>query len=153
MEAYLQDKTFLKTLMENRSRTIYVRVTTLDMDLNVIDRIIGRPTEGSINVDGASAVRRSCSLTFVTDRIDISDHNWALNTRVKLEIGMANTTSDYPELDIIWFPQGVYVITQFSMAIGTNSSTISISGQDKMCLLSGEVSGLLPAEVDFAHYN
>lgn len=153
MEAYLQDKTFLKTLMENRFRTIYVRVTTLDMDLNVTDRIIGRPTEGSINVDGASAVRRSCSLTFVTDRVDISDHNWALNTRVKLEIGMANTTSDYPELDIIWFPQGIYVITQFSMAIGTNSSTISISGQDKMCLLSGEVSGLLPAEVDFAHYD
>lgn len=153
MEAYLQDRVFLKKLMENRSRTIYVRVTTLDMDLNITDRIIGRPTEGSINVDGASAVRRSCNLTFVTDRIDISDHNWALNTRVKLEIGMANTTSDYLDVDIAWFPQGIYVITQFSMAIGTNSSTISISGQDKMCLLSGEVSGLLPSEIDFAHYD
>lgn len=153
MNTILQDKAFLKQLMERRNRITYVRITALDLDLNIKDEIIGRATEGSINVDGASAVRRSCSLTLVTENVNINSYNWALNTRFRLEIGVKNNTALYTSNPIIWFPQGVYVITQFSAALGTGSYTISLSGQDKMCLMNGEISGQVTAETDFGQYD
>jgi hypothetical protein len=59
-------------------------------------------TQGSINLDGASAVRRTCSLTFVAKDFNYSNYLWGLNTKFKLEIGVENTIdSAYP--DIIWF--------------------------------------------------
>ena len=152
MVAVLQDKEFLANLLQKRNRTIYVKITALDLDLQEKDEIYGYATDGSINIDGASAVRRSCNLTLVSENINIKEYNWALNTRFRLEIGVKNNTSQYTNKPIIWFPQGVYVITQFSAALSTSGYTISISGQDKMCLLSGEVSGLLTAETDFGKY-
>ena len=80
--------------------------------------------------------------------MDINDFYWGLNQKFKLEIGMRNTIDDsYP--DIIWFPQGVYVITSFSTSQNTNSFTINISGKDKMCLLNGDVGGNIPSTTDF----
>ena len=153
MKQYLQDKIFMKALMEHRDRTTYVRITALNLDLTERSEIMGYATEGSINVDGASAVRRSCNLTLITNQNDIKDYEWALSTRFRLEIGVANHTKTYLDEPIIWFPQGVYIITSFSAALGANSYTISISGQDKMCLMNGEVSGLVTAETDFGRYD
>jgi hypothetical protein len=45
-------------------------------------------TGGSINIDGASAVRRSCSLTMVAQDFNYNDYYWGLNTKFKLEIGV-----------------------------------------------------------------
>ena len=54
----------------------------------------------------------------------------------------------YPQ-DIIWFPQGTYIINQFNIQQNTNSYNISISGMDKMCLLNGSIGGMLTASIDF----
>ena len=71
-----------------------------------------------------------------------------LNTKFKLEVGLKNTIDpDYPE--IIWFPQGIYIITSFSSSLSANSYSISINGKDKMCRLNGEFGGALPASIDF----
>lgn len=153
MKEYLKDKAFIKTLMEHRNRTTYVRITALNIDLTERNEIIGYATEGSINVDGASAVRRSCNLTLITNEPNINNYDWALNTRFRLEVGIKNCTSSYTDEFIIWFPQGVYIITSFNSALGAGSYTISISGQDKMCLMNGEVSGQLTAETDFGKYD
>jgi hypothetical protein len=53
----------------------------------------------------------------------------------------------YP--DIIWFKQGIYLITSFSTTHNTNSFNISIQGKDKMSLLNGEIGGSLESSVDF----
>lgn len=55
----------------------------------------------------------------------------------------------YPQ-DIIWFPQGTYIIGTFNTSRATNNYTVSISGKDKMCLLNGEMGGSLAAQTDFA---
>lgn len=113
-----------------------------------IEQIEGRVTAGSINIDGTSAVRRSCSLTMIAKELNINDFYWGLKTKFKLEIGVENKVdANYP--DIIWFPEGVYVITGFNTSVQTNNYTISISGKDKMCLLNGELGGSLPSSVDF----
>mgnify|MGYP007053726950 CR=1 FL=1 len=72
-----------------------------------------------------------------------------LERKFKLEIGLGNKIeSAYP--DIIWFNKGIYVITSFNSSHSTSQYTISIQGQDKMCLLNGTIGGsLTAASTDF----
>jgi hypothetical protein len=47
-------------------------------------------------------MRRTCSLTMVAPKVDVTNTYWALNNKFKLEVGVENTVdSSYPE--IIWF--------------------------------------------------
>ena len=138
-------KSFLKDLDQEKNKIIYARITLLNFAEAPIEQIEGRVTQGSINIDGASAVRRSCSLTLVAKEYD---YNWELNTKFKLEIGVENQiNSKYPE--IIWFPQGIYVLTAFNTAKTVNNFSISVQGKDKMCLLNGEIGGSLESNIDF----
>ena len=144
----LYDKDFLLKLDKNRNKTIYARITALQFNESPIEYIEGRVTQGSINIDGASAVRRTCSLSIICQDFDYNDYYWGMNTKFKLEVGVENTIdSDYP--DIIWFPQGIYLITNFSTSHSPTGLNINISGKDKMCLLNGEVGGSLESSVDF----
>ena len=144
----LYDKDFLLELDKCKNKIIYARITALTFDENPIQTIEGRVTQGSINIDGASAVRRTCSLTIVGQDFDYNDYYWGLSTKFKLEVGVENTINPtYPE--IIWFKQGIYLITSFNTSRSTNNFSISISGKDKMCLLNGDVSGSLESSIDF----
>lgn len=139
---------FLKKLDKQKHRTIYAKITSLTFEENPIETIEGRITGGSINIDGASAVRRSCSLTMVAQEFDFSNFYWGVSTKFKLEVGIINgVDASYP--DVIWFPQGIYVITSINTSRSTNNFTITIQGKDKMCLLNGEAGGSLESSVDF----
>ena len=99
----LLDKDFLKKLDNYNSREIYARITALTVNEAPIEFIEGQVTGGSINIDGASAVRRTCSLSLVAQGININNFYWGLNNKFKLEIGLKNFIDPkYP--DIIWFP-------------------------------------------------
>ena len=113
-------------------------------------------TGGNLNIDGSSAVRRTCNLTLVTDNVDINDYYWGLKTKFNLEIGLKNKlTNEYKFVDdglypeIVWFQQGIFLIATFNTSLSTNSCTISLSGKDKMCQLNGEMGGQLFASIDF----
>ena len=144
----LYDKEFLKELDKVKNKIVYAKVTALTVEESPVESIEGRVTQGSINLDGASAVRRSCSLSIVAQEFDYSDYLWGLNTKFKLEVGLQNDINEnYPK--IIWFNQGIYVITSFNTSRSTNNFTITIQGKDKMCLLNGEVSGTIGVQTDF----
>lgn len=144
----LYDKDFLYELSHEKEREIYARVTSLTQDEKPVEYIEGKVTAGSVNIDGASTVRRSCSLTLVAKDVNINDFYWGLNTKFKLEVGLKNKyNSNYP--DIIWFKQGLFVLTSFNTSQSLNNYTINLSGKDKMCLLNGEISGKLPHTTDF----
>lgn len=144
----LNDKDFLLELDQQRHRDVYARITLLTFQETPISNIEGKITSGTINVDGSSAVRRTCSLSMVTLEDEVNLFYMGIDRKFKLFIGLRNTiNTDYP--DIIWFPMGLYVTTSLSTARQTNGYTISISGKDKMCLLNGDVSGGLPASTDF----
>ena len=139
---------FLLDLDKSKTKTTYARITALRFDESPIETIEGRVTQGSINLDGDSAVRRTCSLTLVANEFNYQNYVWGMNTKFKLEIGVKNNiNSSYP--DIIWFKQGIYLISSFNTARSTSSFTITIQGKDKMCQLNGEVGGSLTASVDF----
>lgn len=144
----LYDKEFLLKLDKCKNKTVYARITALKFNESPIETIEGRVTGGSINLDGASAMRRTCSLTMVAQDFNYSDYYWGLNTKFKLEIGLQNEIDPLMP-DIIWFNQGIYLITGFNTSRNSNNFTISINGKDKMCLLNGEVGGSLESSVDF----
>lgn len=144
----LFDLDFLSQLLEAKGRTLYVRITLLTQDEFPLEYIEGKATGGSINVDGSSAVRRSCSISLVAKEVNINDFYWGLKNKFKLEVGIKNDINPNYD-DIIWFKQGIYVITSFNTSRGVSNYTINISGKDKMCLLNGDLGGTLPHTTDF----
>ena len=98
----LYEKEFLLELDRWKHKTIYARITSLRLDETPIELIEGRVTGGSINLDGTSALRRTCSLSMTAENFNHSSYIWGLNTKFKLEVGVKNfINSAYP--DIIWF--------------------------------------------------
>lgn len=145
------DADFLASLDRQSNKTIYVKLISLTYDEQPIEAIEGRATSGSVNIDGNSAVRRTCQISLVTDTLNISDYYWTLKTKFKVQIGVENTVTASPK--IVWFDQGVYVISSFSTAYSSNSYTVNISGKDKMCMLNGEVGGTFNSSVVFDSYD
>ena len=152
----------LKQLFEYPHREVYVRINQLQGNMSVLQ---GKATDGSISLDGSSGLRRTCNLSFTLDpsAFKLNQQGWVLNTRFELEVGLydfvgvqlttVNTEPIYKEGPIVWFKQGHYLITSFNASLGLDSVSVSISGQDKMCLLNGEVSGTIgAASVDFGKY-
>lgn len=155
-QLYLLDKDFLLSIIQQQQRDVYVRITALDINNIPVETIEGQATGGSINIDGNSSVRRTCSINMITDNININDFYWGIKTRFILEIGLYNylmgeysfkKNNKYPE--IVWFPQGQFLISSFNTSLSTNSCSISLSGKDKMCLLNGDLGGQLYASIDF----
>lgn len=148
MKNPLQDKDFLYNLNQDRHKEIYAKIISLSFDEKPLEQIEGRVTSGSINIDGASTVRRTCNLTLIAKDVNITDFYWGVSNKFTLEIGLKNNINkEYP--NIIWFKQGIYVITSFNSSLTNSNYTISINGKDKMCLLNGEISGNLPSSIDF----
>lgn len=146
----MYDKNFLKQLDLNRTKETYIKIISLTNEDLPVEEITGQASGGSINIDGTSSVRRSCSLSMTATKEDniITDKYWAYNHKFKLQVGLKNII-DRTQPDIIWFDQGVYIISNFSISESTSSLTISIQGKDKMCRLDGTISGSLPAQHDF----
>ena len=154
---YLNDSTFLKELDTMRIKEQYIKITVLDFHERPGQEIQGKIISGNINLDGRSAIRRTCNLTMIADAISnnltsINSTILSMNKKIRLEIGFLNKTYKYKEHDIFWFPLGVYVIINSSLSNGTGGTTISLQLKDKMCLLNGECGGILPASVTFHEY-
>jgi len=47
-----------------------------------------------------------------TKNLNINNVYWGITTRVKIEIGLLNQINPAYD-DIIWFPMGVYILTDF----------------------------------------
>ena len=143
MKNPLLDYDFLEQLDNQNNKEVYAKIISLNKEEKPLEEITGSITQGgSINIDGTSSVRRTCSLTMVTNQINIHEYYWGLHTKFKLYTGIKNDINpDYP--DIIWFKQGTYGISSFSTSQGTNDYTISIQGKDKMSYLNGEFGGII----------
>ena len=147
MDNYMYDKEFLKNLDNYQHKEKYARITALTLDEKPVETIEGKVTGGSVNIDGASALRRTSSLTLLAYDTKVTNYYWGLSNKYKLEIGLKNVINpNYP--DIIWFKMGIYSITSFSASVSGANYNISISGKDKMCQLNGELGGIFPFSVD-----
>ena len=143
------DRDFLQQLDEYNLREVYAKVIAINFDEQPQQELTGIVQSGSINIDGKSAVRRTCNVTLTTNQAQTrANIDWALRTKFKLYIGLKNFIN--PEYDdIIYFKMGTFVLTSYNTSFNTSGYTITIQGRDKMCLLNGDVGGSLMAETDF----
>ena len=59
-------KDFLRRLDESHNKITHAKVVRLTLNEDPVESIEGEITGGSVNIDGASAVRRTCNLTMVS---------------------------------------------------------------------------------------
>ena len=150
---YLKDTVFLKEFDKIKLKEKLLKIIALDKHENPIKQLTGKVINGSISVNGDSAMRRTGNLTFAinenqTDIMNI-DNLLSINKRVAIEIGFKNTTKHYLKYPILWFPQGVFIISAPSIDKGSSGIEVSLTLHDKMALLNGEAGGTLPAPINF----
>lgn len=154
---YLNDNQFLKFVDELHLKTQYAKIILLNWKEQPIKEIQGVVTGGNMNLDGKSSMRRTCNLsTFIADtayHITDIDNPFSLNKKIQIEIGYKNTTPYYQEYEMLWYPQGTFIITNTSLNRTAGGVIVSLTCKDKMCLLNGEVGGTFPASVTFHEYD
>ena len=155
---YLKDLNFLKSLVIQPIQSIFVKFTSLDWEENPLCEIQGLATSGSLNLNGQSAIRCTCNISItIPDETDYQINSQytikqliGVDNKIDLEIGYLNTTGEYTDFSILWFPLGLFVITQSSYSHSLSGLNVSLQLQDKMCLLNGTCGGVLPAETNFS---
>ena len=151
---YLKDSIFLKKLDEEKLKEHFVKLIILTFDEMPIQEIQGVITGGNFTLDGSSSMRRTGNLSMIADQYenDLTDtkHLLSINKKVEVLIGFTNTTNQYNNFPILWFPQGTYVIISPNIVHNASGVNISLTLHDKMALLNGECGGTLPASVIFS---
>ena len=151
---YLKDSEFLKKFDNIKLKEQYIKLIVLTFDKEMpIQEIQGKVLGGNFTLDGSSAMRRTGNLNMIADDqknnlIDIK-HLLSISKKIEILIGFINTTDEYSDYPILWFPQGTYVIIAFNVTHNNNGINISLTLHDKMALLNGECGGTLPASVVF----
>ncbi len=150
---YLKDSAFLKRFDETKLKEQYVKLIVLTFDEKPIQEIQGKVTGGNFTIDGSSAMRRTGNISLVADEYenDLTDtkHLLSINKKIEVLIGFINTTDEYTEYEMLWFPQGTYVIISPNITHDSNGVNISLTLHDKMALLNGECGGILSSSVVF----
>ena len=153
---YLKDSDFLQSLLDLKLSEQLIKVTVLNKLEKPLQEVQGKVISGNLNLDGKSAIRRTCNLTmYVEERVnDLTDirHLFSINKKVRAEIGLVNITDKYKEYDILWFPIGTFVITNPSISHSTGGVNITLTLKDKMSLLNGECGGVIPNSIVFHEY-
>jgi len=150
---YLKDSAFLKKFNETKLKEQYVKLIILTFDEKPIQEIQGKVTGGNFTIDGSSAMRRTGNINMVADEYenDLTDTKnlLSINKKIEVLIGFINTTDEYTDYEMLWFPQGTYVIISPNITHDSNGINISLTLHDKMALLNGECGGVLPSSVVF----
>lgn len=152
LENFLEDKEFLKLLENTTVKEHHVKIEVLDFNENVISEIQGKSTGGSISLDGASAMRRTCNITMNVTEDGYSltnlDNLISINKKIRVFSGYTNPSNAHKKYgETLWFPLGVFVVITASISHNLTDANINITAKDKMCLLNGECAGQLPAPV------
>ena len=154
---FLNDKSFLLKLDNEKNKKVFVKITVLNNNEIPIQDIEGKIIAGgNINIDGTSAMRRTASISFIAEEgennLSNIDNLLSINKRVKLSIGLENNIDNKYD-KIIWFKQGIFIINSLSLSHSATSVSINLNLKDKMCLLNGEAGGNLPTSVTFDSYD
>lgn len=148
---YLYNQNFLAELDQQQNLTQYIKLTVLTMQNVPIGTIEGKATGGSVSVNGSSAIRRSGSLSMIADesnyRITELSNIIYMNKKVSVEVGFNNNLNQYSEYDIIWFPLGVFVMSNANIQKNNSGINISLTLKDQMSLLNGENGGTFETAV------
>ena len=146
--AYLNDQDFLVEISNLQIATFFIKINLLNWQEKIIEQIEGKATQANVYLDANSLIRRTANISLILQEEDKANL-LSLNKKVSIEIGYENVTDKYKQFPILWFPLGVYVITNKSLTQSLDNNIVSLELKDKMVLLNGECGGTLPASVVF----
>ena len=152
---YLDDKNILLEIDKMPIRETFVKLELLNKKEESIGEIQGLLLNGNIAVNGDSAVRRTCNFSFFADKDnDQISKDKLLKTKFKIYIGLKNNLPKSLNIyePILWFPQGIFVFCGINMSKNASSRVVNITAKDKMCLLNGDVAGVIPDTVVLHEY-
>lgn len=137
----------IKIFEQNNSKYFF-KIQLLEWNSErIIENVEGEVISGTRTEDGNSIIRNTLSLNFVPTKGNyqlLNPNNQIYpNKKIKVLEGISNSMTNN---EIKWYPKGVYVLTSPSILFSTDSHTISINANDKMCLCDGSVAG----KIDFS---
>jgi hypothetical protein len=121
-----------------------------------IGDIEGVVTQGSISVNGNSAIRRSGSLTLVVPdekifglqfggetihKITDLKNLIAINKRARVYVGYSNTGYQYTNYSMFWFPLGTFSLQNPSVTYSNSGVQVQVKLSDLMTKLNGTDGG------------
>ena len=172
---FLQDKRFLQQLDKLHIKQQFVKITVLNWKEEPLKQIQGIAISGSVNLDGSSSMRRTATLSLFAEEKENNlanvDNLFSINKKCFLELGIVNTVPNYNKKTkdefgnvinnvinyqdiygrVIWFPLGLYVMFNPSIAHSMQGVTISMQLKDKMCLLNGDLGGQIHSAIEFSN--
>ena len=172
---FLQDKRFLQQLDKLHIKQQFVKITVLNWKEEPLKQIQGIAISGSVNLDGSSSMRRTATLSLFAEEKENNlaniDSLFAINKKCFLELGIVNNVPKYNKQtkdqfgniinnvinyketygQIVWFPLGLFVMFNPSIAHSMQGVTISMQLKDKMCLLNGDLGGEIHSAVQFSN--
>lgn len=133
-------------IISQQNKSIYVVIDLLDWAEDKIAELQGIVTGGSLSLQGDSSVRRTCSLdmTLQEDYADLTSTKnlISINKKIRIKIGVENNLEKYAHLgEKVWFNLGIFILTSCAINTVLESTTLNITAQDKMVLLTGDVGG------------
>ena len=158
---YLKDSSFLQELIGEKVSEQFIKDPSYKPmpqkgNEKPLKEIQGKTTGGNLSLNGSSSIRRTGSISLCVDENDNDltniEHLFSINKKVKIDIGLLNTTKRYINQEVLWFPLGVFIIANPSISHGDNGITISLSLKDKMSMLNGDCGGVIPASTVFHEY-
>lgn len=148
---YLKDFAFLKQFDQIKLKQQFVKLVVLTFNEQPIEEIQGKVISGSFNLDGTSSMRRTGNINLVANEyqndLTKTKNLLSINKKIQVLVGFTNTTKQYTQYDILWFPLGIYVIIAANISNSLNGINIALTLHDKMALLNGECGGVLPASI------
>ena len=121
-----------------------------DDEETLFDKIQQSYIDGKITTSQFNIIRQvyfqylEAQIAYNKKEITIEEYNESYNKFQTAVNGINFGLKNYP--DIIWFPQGIFILTDFKPTAKVNQYSIKITGKDKMCLLNGDISGTFNAE-------
>ena len=141
---YTQEQ--LNKFLQIPIKSTFVKIELLNWKEEFIREIQGLVTQGSISIDGKSSMRRTCNLTLtIPDNINEIELQTLINLNKKFKLYVGCQYQN----EIMWFKQGIFVFISANFSHSTSGTTVSITARDKMCLLNGQVQGVIPVSTIF----
>lgn len=129
---------------KQRIQNKHIKIQLLNRNLTPFygAELSGKCIDGNVNVDSTADIRRTCSITFVVNdaSFDIGESKYIwLNRYIELSVGIENLATD----EIVWFPQGIFLIDAPYVDYSADSYTLRFTGLDMMATLTGTRNGYL----------
>lgn len=130
------------SLVKQKEQKRYAVLRIVNREKRNVCSIRGEYISGGVDIDESSNIRRTGNVTMKVRESDIENlAHLAMNYYVRLYEGI----EDNDTLEVSWYKQGTFIITQNSVKFDKVTRTLSLSLADLMTDLTGDRAGVLHA--------